>query len=86
MTQKFLTITALLITSLLFTQCSKSNDETLAPVPVVPKIVYTAGVQYIGRDVATVWKDSVPTALTDGTFNASANSVFVSGTDVYVAG
>lgn len=36
--------------------------------------------------VATYWKNSVPVQLTDGTALATANSIFVSGTDAYVAG
>jgi hypothetical protein len=36
--------------------------------------------------IAKVWKNGVATSLTDGTYNAWASSVFVSGSDVYVAG
>ncbi|KUJ62504.1 hypothetical protein AR687_06630 [Flavobacteriaceae bacterium CRH] len=35
---------------------------------------------------ATVWKNSVPTYLTDGAYDASVNSVFVLGTNVHSAG
>ena len=45
--------------------------------------VYVAG--SIGN-TAVVWKNGVATNLTNGTNPARANSVFVSGTDVYVAG
>jgi hypothetical protein len=50
--------------------------------------VYAAGsvVNTSGNYVATLWKNGVATNLTDGTKNARAASVFVSGTDVYVAG
>lgn len=44
--------------------------------------VYVAG---SNNGVATVWKNGIPLALSN-TLNTSANSVFVSGTDVYVAG
>ncbi|MEO6720209.1 MAG: carboxypeptidase regulatory-like domain-containing protein [Ferruginibacter sp.] len=45
--------------------------------------VYVAG--SIGN-TAVVWKNGVATNLTNGTYPAAAKSVFVSGTDVYVAG
>ena len=45
--------------------------------------VYVAG--SIGN-AAVIWKNGLPTYLTTGTNPAAANSVFVSGTDVYVGG
>ncbi len=45
--------------------------------------VYVAGA--IGN-AAVLWKNGIATYLTSGTHPARANSVFVSGTDVYVAG
>lgn len=85
MNKKLLPIALLAVTSLLFMQCRKNKNEV--PAPVVPKIVYAAGNQYIGNhNVATIWKDNVATTLTNGTFNASGNSVFVPSTDVYVTG
>jgi hypothetical protein len=39
-----------------------------------------------GHDVAMLWKNGVATALTDGTREGYATAVFISGTDVYVAG
>ncbi|MFZ1264106.1 MAG: hypothetical protein WAT34_11420, partial [Chitinophagaceae bacterium] len=82
MNKIILSIALSVMISFFFTNCNKNEVKA----PVGPKIVYAAGSQYIGRDVATVWKDSVATTLTDGTSNASGNSVFVSGSDVYVAG
>ena len=45
--------------------------------------VYIAG--SVGK-VATIWKNGVAHSLTDGTNWASANSIYVSNGDVYVAG
>ncbi len=50
--------------------------------------VYLAGLAAGSRyDVATYWKNGIPVTLTDGTTEIpSVRSIFVSGTDVYVAG
>jgi hypothetical protein len=51
--------------------------------------VYAAGIEFQdagSRGLATVWKNGVATLLTDGTQDARAFSVAVSGADVYVAG
>jgi hypothetical protein len=51
--------------------------------------VYIAGTSWSGGSaygVATVWKNGVPTYLSDGTTRADANDVFVAGNDVYVVG
>ncbi len=49
--------------------------------------LYTAGYVYSSNiKIARVWTDGIPEDLTDGTYNAAANSVYVSGTDVYVSG
>ena len=37
-------------------------------------------------DVANMWKNGIATPLTDGTYNAKANSVFVLNGDVYTVG
>lgn len=83
----------------LITSCSKSKDEVVAPTrppvvippdPVKNTDVYVAGWKYSGKltPVAAFWKNGTETELTDGTTNnASANSIYVSGTDdIYVAG
>jgi hypothetical protein len=41
---------------------------------------------FVSVPVATVWKNGVPTSLTDSLHESSAESVFVSGSDVYAAG
>ena len=49
--------------------------------------IYVAGTLYNGsREIAAVWKNGVVTQLSDGTRQAYARAVFVSGSDVYVAG
>jgi len=45
--------------------------------------VYVAGIQSFA---ATLWNNGTVQSLTDGKNRASANSVYVSGSDVYVAG
>ncbi|MEJ7674268.1 MAG: heavy metal-associated domain-containing protein [Chitinophagaceae bacterium] len=51
------------------------------------KDVYVAGFESNGaKNVAKVWKNGVATSLTNGTYDAAAHSVYVSGTDVYVSG
>ena len=50
--------------------------------------VYVSGYEQLltGITVATIWKNGVPIRLTNGTFNANANNIVVSGTDVYAVG
>ena len=54
--------------------------------------IYVAGYEYnnnsnSGRTVAKVWKNGTQLyALTNGTYEAQATSIVVSGNDVYVAG
>ncbi len=49
--------------------------------------VYVAGYEFGTTEfIAKIWKNGVPTALTNGANDARANSVFVSGTDVYATG
>ncbi len=91
---KNLKIILLIVATTLFViSCSKSNatfnsTPTTPPAPVqIVKDIYTCGYQYNGAiPVATVWKNNVATALTDGTKEAFANAVVVSGKDVYVVG
>ena len=64
---------------------SSNEDETKATV----KDIYVCGYEKRsnnGKLIATVWKNGVITSLTDGTNDAVAKDVAVSGNDVYVVG
>jgi hypothetical protein len=72
-----------------------SNDAIAYSVFVSGIDVYVAGYEKTGpQSVAKVWKNGVATSLTNGSYNghpsitysAQAKSVYVSSTDVYVAG
>ncbi len=57
------------------------------PLAVVGSDVYVAGTEGTGtQDLAVYWKNGIPVVLTNGTKRGLANSIFVSGSDVYVAG
>ncbi len=80
--------TILAITLILFfASCSKNDDAvpTNDSEQVYPPYVYTANVYVAGgtNNTATVWKNGVPTPLSNGTM---ATCVFVTGNDVYVGG
>ena len=64
------------------------NMTATCTVTVTDENVYVAG--YKANDpgfyVATLWTNGVPQALSDGTTDAKAYAVYVSDTDVYVAG
>ena len=68
-------VVAAFAVSATFTSCKKNDNDKVD--------VYVAGVR--GNN-ATLWKNGIAKNLTDGTNYAYANSVFVSGGDVYVAG
>ena len=71
---------ALLFCLLAVVACKKTKN------PVIE--VYVAGYELntAGKQVAKVWKNGVVTALTNGQQHAIANSVYVSGNDVFLAG
>lgn len=49
--------------------------------------VYVAGYEYGGsKNLAMLWKNGVPTVLSNGTYHAYAQSVYIVGSNVYVAG
>jgi hypothetical protein len=77
----------IMATAGLMAGCGASTTIPLSGTPTVPD-VYVAGwgLNSAGVKVATVWKNGVATSLTDGSNGATANSVAVSGADVYVSG
>lgn len=82
---KFYLATIVIVGTTLFSSCSKSSDSKNSASNKAS--VYIAGYVSNGmNEIAALWKDGVVTRLTDGSQDASASSVFVSGNDVYVAG
>ena len=69
--------------------CSKDDSSKDEESNAAVKDIYVCGYEKkstTGRFIATVWKNGIATSLTDGTNNAVANDVAVSGNDVYVVG
>lgn len=61
-----------------------ARSQTTPPITNVYVAGYEANAS--GVEVAKYWKDGVAVPLSDGTHNSVATSIFVSGTDVHVAG
>jgi uncharacterized membrane protein len=76
-----------LIAILAITSCKKNGTK---PNNVSSADVYVAGYTTFGfispTNIATYWKNGVPTKLTDGTYSSEAYAIAVSGDDVYVVG
>ena len=73
---------------LLFSSCKKSsNSPAPNPTPGNSGSVYAVGYESNGTvTVAKYWKDNVAVNLTDGTRNAQASGIYISGSDVYISG
>ncbi|WP_299431395.1 hypothetical protein [uncultured Aquimarina sp.] len=67
----------------LFSLGGITNNSSANSIFVSSGDVYVAGKE---GTKAVVWKNGVPTYLSNGTYNASAKSVYVSGLGVHVAG
>ncbi len=77
-------ILILLLLVLILNSCQKNVSDRVAGSQID---VYVAGSEYNGSVyVAKYWKNGQAIALTDGTKDADATSLFVSGNDVYVCG
>src|SRR5690606_6930778 len=74
----------LVLCAISFTSCSKDDDP--APPKEKEVDVYVVGAVGEGKDIAKLWKSGVATNLSDGSRHTYARAVYVSGTDVYVAG
>ncbi len=67
-----------LIFCFLLNGCKKEETK------LTTKDVYIAGTLRSGlNSIAVIWKNGTPIHLSDGKYNASAEAVYVSGTDVY---
>lgn len=69
--------------------CSKDDSSNVEETQVTVKDIYVCGYEKRtndGKSIATVWKNGVITSLTDGTRDAVAKDITVSGNDVYVVG
>ena len=75
--------------SLILTSCQKDPLKIFKDgnFHLGKPVVLVAGYESNGtNNVATYWIDGQEIKLSDGTHNASANSIFVSNNDIYVAG
>lgn len=75
----------LLMTASLAVSCGSSS---MRQPPPQPPDVYVAGDEAddSNTNIAKYWKNGTPVVLGAGTFGSDAESIFVSGNDVYVAG
>ena len=86
--RKTLCCVVLFFLFLIISGCNFMAEVFHGPEPEENLVIYVVGyeVNDESKRVAMIWKNGVGTALTDGTKNAYANAIVVSGTDVYVAG
>ncbi len=87
LSNKYLLSVAIWILVLLATSCKKDKQTTDDEKREIKTDVYIAGYESNGtRNMAKLWKNGESINITDGTKDASALSVVVSGDDVFVAG
>lgn len=82
-------VIAAFVLSFILLSCKKSGSPAPAPTPPPSGSgdVYTVGFESNGTvTVAKYWKNKVAVSLTDGTKNAQALGICISGTDVYICG
>jgi hypothetical protein len=59
---------------------------TVNGIAVLGSDIYAVGTVGYGTTRIILWKNGVPTAITDGSQNAAANALLIVGNDVYIAG
>lgn len=77
-------ICVLPLLALIFIACKKNAPKDGTETKNVD--IYAAGYERneLMKTVAKVWKNGVATDLSNGNFNAVANAIAVSGTDIYL--
>jgi hypothetical protein len=87
--RKSLFIVLSIFSTIAFTSCQKDIRLILKEIDSKhgKAVVFVAGTESNGEhSIAKCWIDGQEITLSDGTHDASANSVFVAGDDVYIAG
>jgi hypothetical protein len=84
-TRRFLCCIPVLVSASVLLSCGSGSSSKVQPQP--PDI-YVAGFEANGSNmnIAKYWKNGIPVTIGAGTYGSDADSIFVSGNDVYVAG
>jgi len=86
---KSLLLVCLLIGATVFLGCDNKEDEEYIEVDELLALepnMYLVGSLSGKNNIAKLWKSGESINLTNGTYDACANSIYVSGNDVYIAG
>lgn len=87
-TNKIPALLCMLVFAACFTGCKKDGNTTGNPTPAPTPVaadIYVAGYESDGTvTTAKLWKNGTAYNISDGTRNAGATGVYVSGQDVYV--